>query len=253
MTTAIRSSGCAPRSRPTRWPVSTPWRRTPSAARCWAPASTCVCTPMTRPTGGFSPNQIIRMIRRAGGRALIGLVGVQSNQFPRAVDLAQALSRRRAAGLHRRFPYLRLHRHAAGTAGRYQSRAGNWAFRSSPARPRSTGSMKCCATPITATLKPLYNYMDDLPALAGEPPPFLPRKHVRRTVGNLSSIDLGRGCPYQCSFCTIINVQGRKSRIRSADDLERSCGRITRKASSGSSSPTTISRATRIGSRCSTA
>src|ERR1039458_4655163 len=35
------------------------------------------------------PNQIIRMIRRAGGRALIGLVGVQSNQFPRAVDLAK--------------------------------------------------------------------------------------------------------------------------------------------------------------------
>src|SRR5881394_1555133 len=28
-------------------------------------------------------------IRRAGGRALIGLVGVQTNQFPRAVDLAR--------------------------------------------------------------------------------------------------------------------------------------------------------------------
>ena len=70
-------------------------------------------------------------------------------------------------------------------------------------------------------LKPLYNYMDALPNLIGEPPPFLPRKHVQRTVGNLSSIDLGRGCPYQCSFCTIINVQGRKSRIRSADDLEK--------------------------------
>ena len=70
-------------------------------------------------------------------------------------------------------------------------------------------------------LKPMYNYMDALPNLVGEPPPFLPRKHVQRTVGNLSSIDLGRGCPYQCSFCTIINVQGRKSRIRSADDLEK--------------------------------
>jgi hypothetical protein len=70
-------------------------------------------------------------------------------------------------------------------------------------------------------LAPLYNYMNDLPALAGEPPPILPRKHVARTSGSLSSIDLGRGCPYQCSFCTIINVQGRKSRIRSADDLER--------------------------------
>src|SRR5208283_5693976 len=69
-------------------------------------------------------------------------------------------------------------------------------------------------------LAPLYNYMADLPALAGEPPPFLPRKHVQRTSGSLSSIDLGRGCPYQCSFCTIINVQGRKSRVRSADDLE---------------------------------
>ena len=70
-------------------------------------------------------------------------------------------------------------------------------------------------------LAPLYNHMKDLPALAGEPPPILPRKHVRRTAGSLSSIDLGRGCPYQCSFCTIINVQGRKSRFRSADDLER--------------------------------
>ena len=63
--------------------------------------------------------------------------------------------------------------------------------------------------------------MDKLPSLQGEPPPFLPREHVRRTSGSLSSIDLGRGCPYQCSFCTIINVQGRKSRFRSPDDLER--------------------------------
>ena len=40
-------------------------------------------------------------------------------------------------------------------------------------------------------------------------------------MGTLSSLDFGRGCPYQCSFCTIINVQGRKSRFRNADDLER--------------------------------
>src|ERR1700733_3653585 len=42
------------------------------------------------------PERIIRGIRRAGGRALIGLVGVQSNQFPRAVDLARPFV---AAGL----------------------------------------------------------------------------------------------------------------------------------------------------------
>jgi Radical SAM superfamily len=63
--------------------------------------------------------------------------------------------------------------------------------------------------------------MSDLPSLEGEPAPILPRKHVRRVSGQLSSLDLGRGCPYQCSFCTIINVQGRKSRFRSPDDLER--------------------------------
>src|SRR5436190_8336349 len=34
------------------------------------------------------PDKIIRMIRETGGKALIALVGVQSNQFPRAVDLA---------------------------------------------------------------------------------------------------------------------------------------------------------------------
>jgi hypothetical protein len=63
--------------------------------------------------------------------------------------------------------------------------------------------------------------MDQLPSLVGEPAPILPRKHVERTSGTYSSIDLGRGCPYQCSFCTIINVQGRKSRFRSPDDLEQ--------------------------------
>src|SRR6187399_1059016 len=42
------------------------------------------------------PEDIIRDIRRRGVRVLIGLVGVQSNQFPRALDLARAF---RAAGL----------------------------------------------------------------------------------------------------------------------------------------------------------
>ena len=95
------------------------------------------------------------------------------------------------------------------------------ASRCSPARPRTAGSTRCCATPGTATLAPLYNFMDDLPALRGRAAADPAAQHVRRTSGSLSSIDLGRGCPYQCSFCTIINVQGRKSRFRSPDDLER--------------------------------
>ena len=40
-------------------------------------------------------NPHTREIRMAGGKALIGLVGVQSNQFPRAVDLARCPNCRR--------------------------------------------------------------------------------------------------------------------------------------------------------------
>jgi radical SAM family protein len=69
-------------------------------------------------------------------------------------------------------------------------------------------------------LLPLYNYMDDLPGVEGTPVPFLPKRYVERTLGLCTSFDAGRGCPYQCSFCTIINVQGRKSRFRSGDDIE---------------------------------
>ena len=75
--------------------------------------------------------------------------------------------------------------------------------------------------PPDGTLKPIYNFMDDLPGLGGAVPPFLPQAFVKRTLGNLSSFDAGRGCPFQCSFCTIINVQGRKSRFRSPDDVEQ--------------------------------
>jgi len=67
----------------------------------------------------------------------------------------------------------------------------------------------------------VYNYLDDLPPLEGEVSPFLPATRIRRTATRMTSFDAGRGCPFQCSFCTIINVQGRKSRYRSPDDVER--------------------------------
>jgi radical SAM superfamily enzyme YgiQ (UPF0313 family) len=70
-------------------------------------------------------------------------------------------------------------------------------------------------------LRPVYNFLDDLPGMTAMPEPILPARYVRRTLGRATSFDAGRGCPYQCSFCTIINVQGRKSRSRSADDVEQ--------------------------------
>ena len=166
------------------------------------------------------PDQIIRMIRRAGGRALVGLVGVQSNQFPRAVDLARQFI---SAGL----PVCIGGFHISGCIAMLPElppdiRAARDIGISFFAGEAEEGRLDSVLRDAwNGQLKPIYDHMKDLPTLAGEPPPFLPRKHVSRTSGSLSSIDLGRGCPYQCSFCTIINVQGKKSRIRSADDLEK--------------------------------
>ncbi len=64
-------------------------------------------------------------------------------------------------------------------------------------------------------LKPLYNYMADLPGIEGAPIPLISAVRAARTAGHVTSFDAGRGCPFQCSFCTIINVQGRKSRLGS--------------------------------------
>ncbi len=166
------------------------------------------------------PEQIIRMIRREGGRALIGLVGVQSNQFPRAVDLARQFL---AAGL----PVCIGGFHVSGCIAmlpelpadiRSAQELGVSFFAGEAENARLDSVLRDA---WSGKLAPLYNYMDDLPSLEGEPAAILPAQHVRRTSGSLSSVDLGRGCPYQCSFCTIINVQGRKSRFRSPDDLER--------------------------------
>jgi hypothetical protein len=166
------------------------------------------------------PDKIIRMIRREGGRALIGLVGVQSNQFPHAVDLARKFL---AAGL----PVCIGGFHVSGCIAMLpqlppdirEAQALGISFFAGEAESGRLDEVLRDAW--NGALKPLYNHMDDLPSLEGEPAAILPSKHVRRTSGSLSSIDLGRGCPYQCSFCTIINVQGRKSRFRSPDDLEK--------------------------------
>jgi Radical SAM superfamily len=166
------------------------------------------------------PERIVRLIRRAGGRALVGLVGVQSNQFPRAVDLARPF---RAAGL----PVCIGGFHVSGSlamlpempAEMVEAQALGISFFAGEAEHGRLDEVVRDAW--HGALKPIYNYMNDLPALEGEPAPILPPRHIRRVSGSLSSLDLGRGCPYQCSFCTIINVQGRKSRFRTPDDLER--------------------------------
>jgi hypothetical protein len=48
-----------------------------------------------------------------------------------------------------------------------------------------------------------------------------PQPHPISKILNRDRLRWSRfGCPFECSFCTIINVQGRKSRFRTPNDLE---------------------------------
>ena len=165
------------------------------------------------------PERIARQIARAGGRGLVALVGVQTNQFPRAMDIARRL---RAAGVEVSIGGF----HVSGCLAmlpdlppelREAMDLGVSLFAG-----EAEGRLEIVLRDAwNGTLKPLYNYMDDLPSLEGAIVPILPAAQIKRTGGAITSFDAGRGCPFLCSFCTIINVQGRKPRHRSADDVER--------------------------------
>jgi radical SAM superfamily enzyme YgiQ (UPF0313 family) len=166
-----------------------------------------------------NPKKIIARFRCHSGLGLVGLVGVQSSQFPRALDIARPL---RAAGV----PVMIGGFHVSGCLSMLPDMPSDLktaldmgvSLFAGEAEERLDSVLRDAAT---ASLRPIYNYLDDLPAVESAPVPFLLRRHVRRTAGGYSTFDAGRGCPYQCSFCTIINVHGRKSRCRSPDDIER--------------------------------
>ncbi|HMK67867.1 MAG TPA: radical SAM protein, partial [Stellaceae bacterium] len=163
------------------------------------------------------PERIARQIGKDPG--LVGLVGVQSNQYPHSMDLA------------RRFRELGVQVciggfHVSGTLSMLPEPTPEikeaWDRGVSLYAGEAEGRLdEVLQDAYAGKLKPLYNYMPDLPNLDGVPPPMLPATRIKRTGGQLTSFDAGRGCPFQCSFCTIINVQGRKSRRRSADDIEQ--------------------------------
>jgi radical SAM superfamily enzyme YgiQ (UPF0313 family) len=166
----------------------------------------------------IDPSKLAAMINRAGA-GIVMLVGVQSNQFPRALDIAADLRRRGIQVAIGGF-------HVSGTMAmlkemdpdvRRAMEMGISLF-AGEAEGRLGGVIKDA---FVNRLQPVYNYMNDLPGIEGSAVPFLPAERIHLTAGATTSLDAGRGCPFNCSFCTIINVQGRKSRRRSPDDIEQ--------------------------------
>jgi hypothetical protein len=155
---------------------------------------------------------------RAAGAGMVGLIGVQSNQYPRALDLGRQFRAQgisvvmggfHVSGCISMLPALPPELQEAMDLGIHLF-AGE-------AEGRMAEVLRDVAT---GQAKPIYKYLNDLPEMAAAVFPILPRSVVTRVAGHYSSFDAGRGCPFQCSFCTIINVQGRKSRYRTPDDVE---------------------------------
>ncbi len=166
----------------------------------------------------INTGHVAKLIENADD-GMIMLVGVQSNQFPRALDIARPLREKgikvAIGGFHvsgtmsmlkERDPAVQkaLDIGISMFAGEAEGRLG-----------------QVLVDAFNDKLQPVYNFMDDLPNIEGVATPLLPAERVHLTAGATTSFDAGRGCPFACSFCTIINVQGRKSRRRSPEDIER--------------------------------
>ncbi len=162
---------------------------------------------------------IIRRFARNANRGLVLIVGVQTNQFARAVDIATEL---RASGIKVAIGGF----HVSGCIAMLPEMPPEMRDAIALGITLFAGEAEnrlddLLIAALKDRLQSLYNFMTDLPAVEGTPLPFLPVRYVKRYAGAIGCFDAGRGCPFSCSFCTIINVQGRKSRHRSADDIEQ--------------------------------
>ena len=174
-------------------------------------------TSMDEDNTRIRPQRLARQL--AGHRGLVMLVGVQSNQFPRAMDIARPL---RAAGVQvclGGFHVSGCLSMLPGVTPEMQEAMdlGVSLFAGEAEEGRMDQILRDARD---GSLKPLYNHLANLPSLEGAPVPMLPAPTIRGTIGKYTSFDAGRGCPFQCSFCTIINVQGRKSRRRTIEEIE---------------------------------
>ncbi|MCA9704221.1 MAG: radical SAM protein [Myxococcales bacterium] len=138
-----------------------------------------------------------------GHRTLLGLVGIQSHQFHRALDLAALASQRGALAIlggphpmtcdtsmiHGRGPSFAL-----SEAERIWEQVLRDAIEHGELAPSYGGDARW-----TGTLDP--------PVL--QPPSSA---DLRRYASRLLGIYPARGCPYRCSFCSIIKIAGRQVR-----------------------------------------
>jgi radical SAM superfamily enzyme YgiQ (UPF0313 family) len=156
--------------------------------------------------------------QHAPGLTIVCLVGVQSNQFPRASDLARAF---RSAGITVMIGGF----HVSGYLSMLHEISSDMQALMDEGITLVAGEVEeswptLLEDAVHGRLRPIYDFLNDKPDLYSTPIPLLDKRLMQRFMAsNFGTIDCGRGCPFNCSFCTIINVQGRKMRVRSAEAI----------------------------------
>lgn len=162
--------------------------------------------------------KIIKESKDKNNKVLVCLVGVQSNQFPRASDLALEFREKKIdvliGGFHvsgslamfsEPSPEIKKLLDAGVTviAGEIEGRWGN-----------------ILQDALNNNLKSVYNFLATPSDIQSAPMPHIDKKYMKRFISsNFCTLDCGRGCPFNCSFCSVVNVHGRKMRFRNPDKI----------------------------------
>ena len=157
------------------------------------------------------PDRIISMIEKAGGRGLVVLRGRAVEPVSTRRRSRQVVPGRRSARSASAAPTFRAALPCCRNCRPRSLPPRSLEFRCSPAKQGGRRSLarRLCGHDGAA----LQSHGRPAGAGWGAAADPAPQQGPQGTRGTFSSLDLGRGCPYQCSFCTIINVQGRKSRL----------------------------------------
>ncbi|OGJ64563.1 hypothetical protein A3E47_03065 [Candidatus Peribacteria bacterium RIFCSPHIGHO2_12_FULL_54_10] len=166
-----------------------------------------------------------------GTQLIVAMVGVQTAQFPRACDLIDRWQKRGAVcaigGFHvsgsvaTMFDGINDRRRTAIPCphvmpSELQTLMDNGVVVfAGEAEDLWTEALRDI---IAGSPKALYR--GGSPTLATAPLPEYPPGYFSGSfVTKIRTFDIGRGCPFLCSFCSVINVHGRLSRCRSPDTI----------------------------------
>jgi len=157
--------------------------------------------------------------RRPADVTVIALVAVQTNQWPRAADLALEFRRRGLPVLVGGFHVSGILELFPGPTPELQELLDAGATLVHGEIEDSWGSILKDA--LEGCLRPRYD-IHERPGLENAPLPHIPPRYMRRfAYPHMATVDVGRGCPFDCSFCSIINVQGKRMRHRDPTAIER--------------------------------